>query len=253
MKKSIQLIVLFFIALTQFSCVSKKKYYLLQGNYDMKNASSNYEPIIQKDDRISILVLTFQKELAEPFNLNVNGNNNNTIANNNNLNTGYLVDSEGNIDFPVLGKLSVAGYTVDQLKLMLTDKLKSYLVDPVINIRILNFKVTVLGAVQTPGIKDFQTNRVTLLDAIAAAGDITPFGRRDNVLIIRDYQGAKTFNNIDLTKSTVVNSPFYYLDQNDVIYIQERKAKVDASALPNLPLIVSIASLLTTVLILLIR
>jgi polysaccharide export outer membrane protein len=251
MRTKIKLIILICIALTQFSCVSKKKYYLLQGTYDMKNASSNYEPIIQKDDRISILVSTFQKELAEPFNLNPNTNNN--TANANNINNGYLVDSEGNIDFPVLGKLSVTGYTVDQLKLMLNDKLKSYLVDPVINIRILNFKVSVLGAVQNPGIKDFQTNRVTLLDALAASGDITPFGRRDNILIIRDYQGVKTFHNVDVTKANVVNSPYFYLDQNDVIYIQERKAKVDASALPNLPLIVSVASFLTTVLILLNR
>ncbi|WP_297511867.1 polysaccharide biosynthesis/export family protein [Flavobacterium sp.] len=251
MRTKIKLILLICIALTQFSCVSKKKYYLLQGTYDMKNASSNYEPIIQKDDRISILVSTFQKELAEPFNLNPNTNNN--TANTNNINNGYLVDSEGNIDFPVLGKLSVAGYTVDQLKLMLNDKLKSYLVDPVINIRILNFKVSVLGAVQSPGIKDFQTNRVTLLDALAASGDITPYGRRDNILIIRDYQGVKTFNNVDITNANVVNSPYFYLDQNDVIYIQERKAKVDASALPNLPLIVSVASFLTTVLILLNR
>jgi polysaccharide export outer membrane protein len=251
MRTKIKLILLICIALTQFSCVSKKKYYLLQGTYDMKNASSNYEPIIQKDDRISILVSTFQKELAEPFNLNPNTNNN--TANANNINNGYLVDSEGNIDFPVLGKLSVAGYTVDQLKLMLNDKLKSYLVDPVINIRILNFKVSVLGAVQSPGIKDFQTNRVTLLDALAASGDITPYGRRDNILIIRDYQGVKTFNNVDITNANVVNSPYFYLDQNDVIYIQERKAKVDASALPNLPLIVSVASFLTTVLILLNR
>lgn len=241
------------ILLLQVSCISKKKYYLLQGTYDMKNASSNYEPIVQKDDRISILVSTFQKELAEPFNLNNGGNNNNTNTNTNNLITGYLVDSEGNIDFPVLGKLSVAGYTVDQLKLMLNDKLKTYLVDPVINIRILNFKVSVLGAVQNPGIKEFQTNRVTILDAIAASGDMTPFGRRNDVLIIRDYQGAKSFNHVDLTKASIVNSPYYYLDQNDVIYIQERKSKADASALPNLPLIVSTVSLLTTVLILLIR
>jgi polysaccharide export outer membrane protein len=136
---------------------------------------------------------------------------------------------------------------------MLTDKLKAYLVDPIINIRILNFKVTVLGAVGSPGIKNFNTNRVTILDALAISGDVTPFGLRQEVMIIRDYQGVKSFNTIDLTKADLVNSPFYYLDQNDVIYIRERKAKIDATALPNLPIIISTVSFLTTMILLLTR
>ncbi|MFM2229276.1 MAG: hypothetical protein RL607_534 [Bacteroidota bacterium] len=252
MNNLFRLFLLSIVLITISSCVSKKDYYLLQGEYDMKNASSNYEPIIQKDDRVSILVSTFQKELAEPFNLNNASTVNNTTTSNN-LTAGYLVDSDGNIDFPVLGKLSVAGFTVDQLKMMLKDKLKSYLVDPVVNIRILNFKVTIMGSVMAPGVKDFQTNRVTLLDALAAAGDITPYGRRDNILIVRDYQGIKSFHHIDITKANFVNSPFYYLDQNDMIYVQERKAKVDSSALPNLPIIVSLVSFATTLVVLLTR
>ena len=238
--KKITLLFLLLLALTQVSCVSKKKYYYLQGDYNMGNAAANYEPIIQKDDRISIVVMTYQRELSEPFNLSVGGNGNVGGGNiMNNPNAGYLVDSEGTIDFPTLGKLSVAGYTIEQLRLMLTDKLKAYLVDPIINIRILNFKVTVLGAVLNPGVKTFSTNRVTILDVIAESGDVTPFGRRQEVLIIRDYQGVKSFNTIDLTKADLVNSPFFYMDQNDVVYVRERKAKIDATALPNLPIIVS--------------
>ena len=236
----------------QSACLPKKKIYYLQGNYNLNNASANYEPIIQKDDQISIVVMTFQRELSEPFNLNVAGNNG---AGNigNNLNAGYLVDSEGTIDFPILGKLSVAGYTIEQLRLLLTEKLKLYLVDPIINIRILNFKVTILGAVNGPGIHNFSTNRVTLLDAIAKAGDLSVYGRRDNILIVRDYQGIKSFHYVDITKADFLNSPFYYLDQNDLIYVQERKAKVDATALPSLPLIVSVFSFLTTVILLITR
>lgn len=251
MRTKIKLILLICIALTQFSCVSKKKYYLLQGTYDMKNASSNYEPIIQKDDRISIMVMTYQRELSEPFNLNVGGNGN-TGGINNSL-AGYLVDSEGAIDFPILGKLSVAGYTIEQLRMLLTDKLKSYLVDPIVNINILNFKITVLGAVGSPGVKTFNTNRVTILDALALSGDVSPYGRRQDVLIIRDYQGIKSFNTIDLTKADLVNSPFFYLDQNDVIYVRDRKAKVDATALPSLPVIASTITFLTSIILLLTR
>lgn len=242
------------LALTQVSCVSKKKYYYLQGDYNMGNAAANYEPIIQKDDRISIVVMTYQRELSEPFNLSMGGNGNVGGGNiMNNPNAGYLVDSEGTIDFPTLGKLSVAGYTIEQLRLMLTDKLKAYLVDPIINIRILNFKVTVLGAVLNPGVKSFNTNRVTILDVLAESGDVSPFGRRQEVLIIRDYQGVKSFNTIDLTKADLVNSPFFYMDQNDVVYVRERKAKIDATALPNLPIIVSSISFLTTMILLLTR
>lgn len=242
------------LAFTQVSCVSKKKYYYLQGDYNMGNAAANYEPIIQKDDRISIVVMTYQRELSEPFNLSIGGNGNIGGGNiMNNPNAGYLVDSEGTIDFPTLGKLSVAGYTIEQLRLMLTDKLKAYLVDPIINIRILNFKVTVLGAVGSPGVKSFNTNRVTILDVIAESGDVSPYGRRQEVMVIRDYQGVKSFNTIDLTKADLVNSPFFYMDQNDVVYVRERKAKIDATALPNLPIIVSSISFLTTMVLLLTR
>lgn len=249
--KKIFRIVLLLVVLAQVSCVSKKKFYLLQGEYDSKNASANYEPIIQKDDRITITVSTVQKGTAEPFNLYSSESNSNVT---NNINSGYLVDNEGNIDFPVLGKLSVAGYTVEQLKLMLQDKLSSYFTEkPIINIRILNFKVTVLGAVNGPGVKEFHTNRVTLIDALAASGDINVYGIRTNILIVRDYQGIKSFNYIDITKADFVNSPFYYLDQNDLIYVQERKARVDATALPSLPLIVSVISFVTTLAVLIIR
>lgn len=252
--KKISLLFLLLLALTQVSCVSKKKYYYLQGDYNMGNAAANYEPIIQKDDRISIVVMTYQRELSEPFNLSMGGNGNVGGGNiMNNPNAGYLVDSEGTIDFPTLGKLSVAGYTIEQLRLMLTEKLKAYLVDPIINIRILNFKVTVLGAVLNPGVKSFNTNRVTILDVLAESGDVSPFGRRQEVLIIRDYQGVKSFNTIDLTKADLVNSPFFYMDQNDVVYVRERKAKIDATALPNLPIIVSSISFLTTMVLLLTR
>ena len=230
------------------SCMSKKKIVYLQGAQNFNSTSFNYEPIIQNDDRISIRVTTLEPEASIPFNIE-------TIATSvtNNISNGYLVDGKGTIDFPVLGTISISGFTIDQVKTMLKEKLAVYIKDPVINIRLLNFKVTLLGDVTNPGIKAFSTNRVTLLEAIGAASDLTIFGKRNNILLVRDFQGIKTFNRIDITQADFVNSPFYYLDQNDVIYVEARKAKIDANALPNLSIIVSVVSFITTMLFIVIK
>lgn len=211
------------------SCVSKKKFVYLQGAQDFGTVSSNYDPIIQNDDLLSIVVSTLESDAATPFNT-----------------PSYLVDNEGKIDFPVVGTVQVAGYSIKELKNMLKQKLASQLVDPVINIKILNFKVTVLGDVLQPGVKTFPNHRVTLFDAIGASGDLTAFGKRYNILIVRDIQGLKTFNRVDITKADFVNSPFYYLDQNDLVYVEQRKAKIDSTALPNLSLYISVFSFLLT-------
>jgi polysaccharide biosynthesis/export protein len=212
------------------SCVSKKKFVYLQGSQEFNEISANYEPIIQSDDILSIVVSTLEVEASAPFN-----------------STSYLVDNEGKIDFPVLGTIQVSGYSIKELKNLLKQKLAVHLIDPVINIRVLNFKVTVLGDVANPGLKLFNNHRVTLFDAIGASGDLTLYAKRYNILIVRDNQGLKTFNRVDITKADFVNSPFYYLDQNDLVYVEQRKAKIDTSALPNLPVYASIFSLLLTI------
>ena len=239
--------------------MSNKYFVYLQGSQNVITSSFNYEPIIQNDDRLSIRVNTLEHEASVPFNLEDSKSNSVNLTNtpntngNNSSNIGYLVDEKGTIDFPVIGTISVAGFTIAQVKIFLKEKLSIYLKDPIINIQLLNFKVTVLGDVGSPGIKTFNSNRVTLLDAIGASSDLTLFGKRKNILLIRDFQGVKTFNRIDITKADFVNSPYYYLDQNDVIYIESRKAKVDASALPNLGLIISVVSFITTLLFLVIK
>lgn len=238
-KYSIYIVLILSILTT--SCMSKKKYYYLQGTQDFKNASVNYEPIIQNDDKISIIVSSNEAEAAAPF----NSFNADAVGGGAGMN--YLVDNKGNIEFPIIGTLSVSGYSLSELKEMIKKKLALYFKNPpVINIVITNFKVTVLGEVKSPGIKSFNNHRVTILEALGASGDLAIFSKRNNIMIVRDFQGIKSFNTIDITKADVVNSPFYYLDQNDVIYVQERKAKIDSSALPNLPIIVSVFSFLTT-------
>jgi len=244
--------------------MSKKNFLYLQGSPEFSNNSTNYEPIIQNDDRLSIRVNTLEPEASVPFNLEgsrtssgnaISTNNSATTNNNNNSNSaiGYLVDEKGTIDFPVIGTINVSGFTIAQVKTFLKEKLAAYLKDPIINIQLLNFKVTVLGDVASPGIKTFSSNRVTLFDAIGASSDLTIFGKRKNILLVRDFQGVKTFNRIDITKADFVNSPFYYLDQNDVIIVESRKAKVDATAIPNLSLIVSLVSFISTMIFLVIK
>ncbi|MEC4004410.1 polysaccharide biosynthesis/export family protein [Flavobacterium sp. SUN052] len=230
---------LYFILLISIfatSCMSKKKFVYLQGNQSFKDVSVNYEPIIQNDDRLTIVVSSLETEAAQPFNWALPSED-----------IGYLVDNHGNIEFPVLGTLSVSGYSLTELKSMLKQKLTAYIKNPVINILISNFKVTVLGDVKSPGVKPFTNHRVTLLEALGAAGDLTIYAKRNNVLVVRDFQGIKSFNRVDITKADFVNSPFYYLDQNDVIYVEERKAKIDTTALPNLPVIISAVSFLITI------
>ncbi len=257
MKKNLLLVLI--LPLFFSSCMSNKDFLYLQGSQNVITSSFNYEPIIQNDDRLSIRVNTLEHEASVPFNLEDSKSNSVNLTNtpntngNNSSNIGYLVDEKGTIDFPVFGTISVAGFTIAQVKIFLKEKLSIYLKDPIINIQLLNFKVTVLGDVGSPGIKKFNSNRVTLLDAIGASSDLTLFGKRKNILLIRDFQGVKTFNRIDITKADFVNSPYYYLDQNDVIYIESRKAKVDASALPNLGLIISVVSFITTLLFLVIK
>ncbi len=241
---------IFFFIIT--SCVSKKSIVYLQGNQTSTANSTTYEPIIQQDDNLYIHISSSVNEAVSPFNLESKS----TVANGSSsfdaLKQSYLVDNSGNIDFPILGTLPVAGLTLQKLKANIKDKLLVYVNDPVVNIRILNFKISVLGEVNKPGIISVNSQRITLLEAISQSGDLTLFGKRDNILLIRDFQGTKTYNRIDITKADFVNSPFYYLDQNDVIYVEPKKSKIDATAIgPNVTTLITIASfIITTALIL---
>ena len=246
-KFSFAVIVLLFCS----SCLPKKSVVYLQGQQNPNNASSNYEPLIQQDDMLYIHVSSTVVGAATPFNIDSE-----TVGNSggsfDSQKQSYLVDNAGNIEFPIIGTLNVSGYSLNKLKSILKEKLLPYFSDPVINIRLLNFKVTVLGEVGRPGLITVNSQRITILEAIAAAGDLTPFGKRDNILLIREYQGVKTYNRVDITKAEFVNSPLYYLDQNDVLYIEPRKSKIDSAAIgPNVTAIVSILGfVLTTALIL---
>ena len=143
---------------------------------------------------------------------------------------GYKVDKDGTIDFPVLGKITVDGFTTSRLRDTLKNRLDDgYLKFPVVNVRFLNYKITILGEVVHPASSVISGERATIVDAIGMAGDLTLYGKRDNVLVIREEGGRRAFARLDLTSSKVFNSPYYFLKQNDIVYVEPTHARVVAS------------------------
>nr|WP_256534284.1 polysaccharide biosynthesis/export family protein [Lewinella sp. JB7] len=184
--------------------------------------------VIQPDDLLSIQVITPDPLASAPYNLFPNSTNLASAAGNRPL-IGYLVDATGNIDFPGIGTVDVAGLTVEQLKKRLQEGLSNLLVDPAIIIRFINFRITVDGEVRTPGSYVLPNERVTVLDAAGLAGGLTEYANRTNVLVIREQNGVRLFGRINLKDRSIFDSPFFYLRQNDYIYIEplpERTATI---------------------------
>ena len=167
----------------------------------------------------------------------------------------YLVDYNGNIEFPVLGTLHIAGMTRIGLTTMLKEKISEYAKDPIINIRLINFTVTVIGEVSSPGTFTIQNERISLPEALGLAKDLTIFGKRQNVLLIREVDGRKKFAKIDLTSVNSVSSPLYYLQQNDVIVVEPNNSRIRSSNYNqnNAVLISAIGTLTTIVAVFLIK
>ena len=214
--------------------------------------SNSYEIKIQPDDLLMIIVSADDPETAIPFNLSTISIP--TITNTNLISFRgqesiqyYLVDTSGFIDFPVLGKLKVGGLSRSELMQLLEAKIAKYIKNPIINIRLMNFKVSVQGEVTQPGTYPINSDRVTLIEAISMAKDLTIYGKRDNVLIIRELNGVKSYNRVDITKADFINSPFYYLAQNDVVYVEPNKTRINGAAVgANTGVIISVTSLVIT-------
>lgn len=227
------------------SCASKKEVVYFQNAKDFETIvnTDTFTSRFKINDIVSINVSTFDLEAVKPFNLIRNaGNQNGNVEE-----LDYLIDNEGNIDYPILGKIKLLGLTVEEAKLLFKEKLNDYLSDPIINIRILNFRVTVLGEVGKPGTYSVSGERSSILEAIGLAGDLTIKGRRDNVMVIRDFNGTKTYTRIDLTTKEAFNSPVYFLTQNDVVYIEPNKSAISSSSFDSrVSVAISIASILIT-------
>lgn len=251
-------VILFLLPFFLFaSCVSKKKIiYLQKDEIDQENISNNYVTIFKPDDLLQITVIVEDVKSALPFNLPVA-----MISANSNTIVGqpaqipYLVDSKGEIDFPILGKIKVGGLTREQTISLLKDKLDpKYIKNPKIYITITNFTINVNGDVRLPGTYTIPNERVTILDAISLAGDLNISARRDNILVIREVGNKKIEYRLDLTSKKIYTSPAFYLQQNDNIYVEPNYASIQsASSNSNTTLFISISGLLITIVSLIIR
>lgn len=232
------------------SCTSKKNMIYFQGALPNNEANKNYTPTLKTDDLLSITVLGLDEIATKPFNLTFTNTNQNIGGYTQGAPTapGYLIDVDGNIDFPVIGKVKLGGLSRSAAIELLKEQLKPYLNNPTILIRIINYKVTVLGEVRNPGTFTIPNERITLPEALGIAGDLQITAVRKNVLVIRDVDGKKTETRVDLTKKDVFTSPVFYLQQNDVVYVEPNRAKVNSSVVnpSNVSLVISVISLFVT-------
>ena len=220
------------------SCISNKKMIYLQGatqQYALPQEIMDYTELqVQPDDQLAISVASKDVELLARFNNNTligGGNNSQAGANTVNVSSGvsyFRVNKDGNIEFPIFGTIHVGGMTTGEISAMIQKRMidEGYINDAVVNTKIMSFKVTVMGDVKNPGTQTYQGERLTILEALGKAGDLTNSAYRNNVLVIREENGQrKAFEVNLLDNQAVFNSPAYYLQQNDVIYVQPNKSQ----------------------------
>lgn len=263
MTRHIRTVLLALTATAAISCSTtyKKINYIQDATPDLaEEITINKGILIQPKDMISIVVSSRNPELAQIFNLprvtyqlgsgTLSGNG----GSNSNGIVGYSVNNDGNIDFPVLGELHVAGLTRWEVSRLIKRQLaeRDLLKDAVVTVEFMNFKVSVIGEVNAPDTYDISGDKITLLEALSMAGDLTIYGRRDNVSVIREQNGERVIYRVDLRSVDLFDSPAYYLQQNDVVYVEPNKVRAGQSTinennLKSVSLWVSIASFLTTI------
>jgi polysaccharide export outer membrane protein len=240
------------------SCADTRKvtYFNNLGEGVIPSSIANLEPVIQKSDILSITVTSPNPEATIMFNAPNMALMSNTTAGPGNIapSSGYLVSQDGYIDFPGLGKVMAAGITKARLKDELTLQLVSnkLLIDPIVTVRYLNYRVTVLGEVARPTVVTVPNERISILEAIGLAGDLTIYAKRDNILLIREEKGTKVIKRVNLNSSEIFSSPYYYLKSNDVVYVEPNNTKV-ASASRTQQLLPTILSGLSFIAIILTR
>lgn len=221
------------------SCATQQKSVYFSANTPNSSAAftqkmeRSKDLTVQPDDILAIHITTISSMgLGEksPVNIFNDGgtvyNISESTGNGSSMQTnGYLVDANGNIDFPVIGKMYVAGKTIRQVKEGLALKLKDYLKDPVVEARIINYRVTVLGEVNRPGTVTAPNHRISVVEAVAAAGDVMITGRKDNILVVRETDGVREFARLDLNSTNVFSSPYFYLKQNDIVYVEPARIR----------------------------
>jgi polysaccharide export outer membrane protein len=245
MKKNICKSILWFIVPIVFlnSCANQKKFIYFQNTAnqpDTINVSQAYIPKIQPGDILSVPIGSLSSAASSFFNpfapsstpsISPSDNSGNATigvpvsALPQNASTGYLVDPAGNIEIPLLGPVKVGGLTTSAAKDTIKNRLRSWVKEPTVNVRFVNYKISVMGEVVHPAVYIIPNEKVTLPEAISMAGDLTPYARYDNILIIRNDEGKKEFGRVNLNNREVFTSPYYYLHSGDIIYVEQGKIK----------------------------
>ena len=246
------------------SCGSQKDVpYFQNADYvDLSRSQYLYDAVIMPKDQLTITVSTTDDKAAAPFNMTVPtpySVNNRSTYSQPMLQT-YLVDNEGNISFPIIGQIHVGGLTKSQAESMIQEKIKPYMAameNPIVTVRMPGYQVSVMGEVARPGTFTVSREKITILEALAQAGDLTIYGVRDNVKLIReDANGKKEFHTLNLNDANIINSPYYYLQQNDVVYVEPNKVKARNSTVgtttslwfTSVSILISLSSLLYNIL-----
>lgn len=245
-------------------CASTKNVaYFQNANYvDYEATRYLYDAKIMPKDILSITVATINPDAAKPFNLSVPttfSSSNRSLYTTGQLQS-YLVDNDGRIDFPIVGSLKVGGLTKSDCEKLICDKIRPYLNEnenPIVTVRMINYKISVIGEVNHPGMFTVDNEKINILEALAKAGDLTIHGVRNNVKLIReDAAGHKEIYTLNLNDANIVSSPYYYLQQNDIVYVEPNKVKARNSGigqstslwLTSTSILISLSSLLYNIL-----
>lgn len=248
MKNNISKFLIIIATLIISSCASKKEMIYFQGNQEATTKFEEFIPKIQSFDRLAISISAADVRATDPFNQqNVYQGGTANINSNPYVKT-YTVDENGFINYPILGLVKLGGLTRSEAENKLKEELSKYIANPGVNINYTNFRISVLGEVKNPGYFSIPNDRVTILEALGMAGDLTVYGVRKNIMVIREQNGEKKTYTVDLTSKDILNSPVYYLAQNDVVYVEPNGAKVSSSKFtPNYSLLISVAGVIISV------
>ncbi len=264
MKKILYLLAFAALIFSLGSCGSSKniEYFKNAESVDLSSSKGLFDAKIMPKDLLTITVITSDPKASTPFNLAVS----NTLNATGNLYSGsgslqtYLVDNNGYIKFPVVGDLKVGGMTKRQCEDLICESVKPYMAateKPIVTVKMASFKVSVAGEVKNPGVFSVDQEKISVIEALARAGDLTIYGRRENVMLIReDAAGEKSIHILNLNDANLINSPYYYLQQNDYIYVSPNKVQARNSGIGSsttiwftaVSILTSVASLLVNVL-----
>jgi len=213
------------------SCAKQQDYVYFQRQANdsiLRQQAKPIAPVLRPGDIVSITVTAIDPDVVKPFNMGgglATAGGNGAAVGASSFH-GYLIDDKGQVEFPVLGSVNLDGLTRVKAVALLREKIKPYVNNPIVDLKILNNKISILGEVRSPGVYPITNEQMTLTEAIAMSGDLLISGVRKNVLVIREVNGVKTETRVDLTSRTMFESPVYYLQNNDIIYIQPTKARI---------------------------